>query len=98
AALQEPEATLASAEIKRQKRGSVAEIDRMLAGIDHPEALYVRGMVRWRDGKLGEAMVLFNQTLDAQARIGGGPHNRARYRLAVIALTQNQKEAAKAHL
>ncbi len=95
-----PEALIAMADVERQKKVSAAEIEKQLAPAgDRAEALYERGMLRWRDGKGAEAEAFFTRAVDAQAHeMPGTTHLRARYRLAVLSLAAKHYDSAKAQL
>jgi tetratricopeptide (TPR) repeat protein len=95
-----PEALIAAADVARQKKVPTAEIEKQLAAAgDRADALYERGMLRWRDGKTAEAEALFTRAVDAQSReMPGTTHLRARYRLATLSLAAKHYDLAKAQL
>jgi predicted Zn finger-like uncharacterized protein len=95
---QSPEALIAAADVMRLGRKPAADVEKKLgAAADTPEGLYVRGMLRWRDGKTAEAEELLTQAIAARAK-DGGELLRAHYRLAVIAVAAGKKDAAKTHI
>ncbi len=93
-----PEVVVAVADVLRLQKKGAADVDKALAPAgDSPEALYVKGMLRWRDGKAAEAQPLLEKAA-AAAKQAGAEHLRARYRLAVIAAAGKKPEAARAQL
>jgi tetratricopeptide (TPR) repeat protein len=83
------EALVANADVMRLRKGHTSEIEKLLSGLDSPEALYVRGMLRWRDGKLPEATSLLTQALAGDAKL------RARLHLGQIAFAAKQWDQVK---
>jgi predicted Zn finger-like uncharacterized protein len=92
------EGQIALADVKRLSKRKPADVERHLAGIDTPEATYVRGLLAWREGKAGDARNALEAAAKAHLAATGREHLRARYHLAAIALADKRWEDARTQL
>jgi tetratricopeptide (TPR) repeat protein len=86
------------ADVKRQQKRKAAEIERLLAGIDAPEARYVRGRLRARDGKTGDAAQELASAAEGFKLANGREHVAARYHLASLHLADKRWDDARAEI
>jgi len=91
----DPDVAVALADVLRLEKKPTADVEKALtpAG-DKPEALYVRGLLRARDGKGAEAVDLLEKAVAGKAK-EGAELLRARYHLAFLAAEAKKVDEAK---
>ncbi|MBI4511935.1 MAG: zinc-ribbon domain-containing protein [Deltaproteobacteria bacterium] len=90
------DALVAMADVRRQKKGGKAEIEKLLTGAaEHPETPYVRGMFLLREGKKADAITMLSSAAATFKARTGKEHLRARVRLAHLDLEEKRFEEAR---
>ena len=94
----DPDVAVALGDVLRLEKKPAADVEKALAPAgDKPEALYVKGLLRARDGKAAEARDLLEKAIAAKAK-EGAELLRARFHLAVIEADDKKVDDAKKEL